>query len=110
MCQSGVILETGHRDLHAESDEEQRDEEVADAHRFRHDVEVVREGREADPGDERTHLARQANRLRDAGQEEAPREGAHQHQLGRLGHGTEKVRKDVLRDVQRPDDQQRSLQ
>ena len=50
----------GGRDLHAQGDEEEGDEEVADVHDLRDHVEVVGEGGHAHPGHERAHLPRQA--------------------------------------------------
>ena len=46
-----------HRNAHAEADEEERDEEIAQAGDLRDDVERVRERRDHHPGDQRTHLA-----------------------------------------------------
>jgi hypothetical protein len=46
----------GSGDLHAEGDEEEGDEEVADGDDLRDHVEVVGERGHADPGDEGAHL------------------------------------------------------
>src|SRR5713226_2862523 len=78
-------LKRGYSNLHAKRDEEEGDEEVADADRFGHDVEVVRKGGQAHSRDQRPHLARKPDHACSARQEEAPRERADQHELGRFG-------------------------
>ena len=54
---SPIDVHRGHRNLHAQRDEEQRHEEVAEADHFGHHVEVVGERGDADARDERPHLA-----------------------------------------------------
>ena len=49
--------------LHAEADEEERDEEIAQAGDLGGDIERVGKGRERDAGDERAHFAREVQAL-----------------------------------------------
>ena len=97
-CGEGDLhhLQRGDADLHAERDEEEGDEEIADADRLGHDVEVVRKGGQAHPRDQRPHLSGESDHARCARQEEAPCECADQHELRRLGDRTEQKWKDVL--------------
>ena len=68
-------------DLHAQCDEEKRDEEVAEADRLGDHIDVVGKRREADAGDQGTHLAREPDQAGRAGQEEAPPERGHEDEL-----------------------------
>src|SRR2546426_1149946 len=54
-------------------------------------------------------LAREADEACRPGEEEAPGEGADQHQLRSLGDRTKQVRKDVLRDREAARNEQKSL-
>ena len=107
---SSTIRNAGHRDLHAQRDEEEGHEEVADAGRLGDHVKAVGEGRKADPGDQRAHLAREPDQAGDGRQEEAPGEGADEHQLGRLGDSAEEVREQVLGDDQAGQHERRAFQ
>ena len=71
----------GERRLHAERDEEQGHEEVPDAGDLRDDVRPVGKRRDAHASDQGAHLARQAEVLGDAADDEAPGGGRDQDQL-----------------------------
>ena len=89
-------LQARDRDLHAERDEEEGDEEVADADRLGDHVDVVGKCRQAHARDQGSHLAGEPDQARRARQEEAPAKRGDKHELRRLGHHAEQVRQHVL--------------
>ena len=99
--------EAGYGNGHAERDEEQRDEEVAERGDLGGDVERIGEGRERDAGDQRAHLARQRQLIRGLRDQEAPGQRAEQDQLGPPGDLVEHARQHIAADQQRSRDQHR---
>ena len=96
------------RDLHAEGDEEQGHEKVADAHRLGDDVDVIRKCGKTHAGDQSPHLPRETDQAGGAGQEEAPAQRRHQHELGCFGHGPKQVRQYVFRERETADHEHRA--
>ena len=102
--------EAGDGDHHAEGDEEERHEEVAEVGHLGDHVDVVGEGREADPRDQGAHLPGEADEAGGPGQEEAPGQRGREDQLGLLRHRAEEPGQDVAADGQAPEDQQHAFQ
>src|SRR5262249_50785282 len=96
-------------DFHAQRDEKQGDEKIADIDHLCDHVDVIREGRNANAGNERSHLSGKSQPIGGAAYQKAPGKRRDQQKLRNLGDEGKKARQHVSADCQGYENQSRTF-